>query len=71
MAMAQRKAKPAEEQRSPLFKGHRKLAIYLKDDQVKDLLAEAQRRAQERGAIRTDLSEVIRDIVDAWRAKKR
>ena len=72
--MAQRKTRAvaeeqAEQERSPLFKGHRKVSIYLKDAQAEALVAEARRRSDERGAMRSDVSEVVREAVDLWMAK--
>lgn len=48
---------------------HRKCFVYVTDAQAEALVAEARRRADERGAIRSDVSEVVREAVDAWMAK--
>jgi hypothetical protein len=68
--MAQRKAQAGGgAERAPQYRGHRKVVVSLKDSQAVALVAEARRRADERGAIRADVSEIIRELVDAWIAK--
>jgi hypothetical protein len=65
--MAQRKTQASGgPERAPQFKGHRKVVVSLKDSQAVALVAEARRRADERGAIRADVSEIVRELVDAW-----
>jgi hypothetical protein len=54
--------------RSPLFKGHKKVVIYFEAPKLASLVTEARRRADAKGAVRADVSEVVRDAVVAWLA---
>ena len=48
-----------------------KATFSLEPEQLAALLAEAQRRAQERGAMRSDTSEVVRELMAAWMKGRR
>ncbi len=43
-----------------------RMVIYVRPEQLGAVVAEAQRRAQERGVVRADSSAVVREALDAW-----
>ena len=51
--------------------GLARFVTYLEPRQLAELAAEARRRADERGAVRADVSSVIREAVDGWISKRR
>jgi hypothetical protein len=53
-------------ERAPQFRGHSKLTVYVTGAQVASLVGEARRRADAKGAVRADVSEVLREVLDAW-----
>ncbi len=57
--------------RSPLFKGYKSFLARLEPRHLDALRAEAMRRATERGTMRPDASELIREAIDAWLLSKR
>jgi hypothetical protein len=54
---------------SPLFKGHERITIFFQPAQAAALRSEALRRATEAGVTRPDMSQIVRELVDAWIAK--
>lgn len=46
--------------------GFLKVTLSLRPEQLTALVGAARRRADERGAIRADASEVAREAIDAW-----
>lgn len=50
--------------------GRKMISVRLDPAQIKALHKEALRRARERGLVRADVSELIREAVDAWLAKQ-
>jgi hypothetical protein len=54
---------------SPLYRGHEKIAVFFRSEQAAALRAEALRRAAAAGVTRADVSEIVREAVDAWLAK--
>jgi hypothetical protein len=51
--------------------GHVKALFAITPEQHETLKAEAMRRAQARGTLRPDASELVREALDAWIAKRR
>jgi hypothetical protein len=60
----------AEAAPNPRRKGLEKVMYRLDPKQIQALRAEAFRRALERGSGKPDASEVLREIIDVWVAKK-
>lgn len=61
------KASPKLGKRSGLLKA----TFSLKPKQLAAVVTEAQRRAQVAGRIRADASEVVREALDAWIARRK
>lgn len=50
--------------------GFVKATFSLEPEQLAGVVAEASRRATERGAMRSDASEVVREAIDEWRKRR-
>ncbi len=67
MAVAKRQGKGAKMQRQPEMQVS---TVRLSVEQWDALRREAMRRALEKGSAKPDTSEVVREAVDVWRAKR-
>jgi hypothetical protein len=47
-----------------------RMVVYVRPEQLGAVVAEAQRRSQEKGVVRADSSAVVREALDAWIAKR-
>lgn len=56
---------------NPRKKGLKPVLVRLEPTQITALKAEAMRRAAERGTIKPDASEIVREALAAWMARKR
>lgn len=69
-AMA-RKATEQEKPKNPRAKGLKPVVVRLEPAQIAALKAEALRRANERGSMKPDASELVREALAAWLVRKR
>jgi hypothetical protein len=53
----------------PPKKGLKLAGFRLRPDQIAALRREAHKRAQERGSLKPDASELVREALDAWLGK--
>jgi hypothetical protein len=51
---------------SPLYRGFTKATFSLRPEQLEALRAAARQRADRAGLFRPDVSEVVREALDAW-----
>jgi hypothetical protein len=75
MTVAMRKSTLRQTTKTPAMgpgrrRGHVKALVRLRPDQLKELRAEALKRAVASGAVRVDVSEVLREAVDAWLTRR-
>ncbi len=68
-AMAAKRGAP-EKPRNPRAKGLKPVVVRLEPAQVAALKAEALRRAKERGSMKPDASELVREALAAWLRKR-
>jgi hypothetical protein len=71
VAVKKVQASAPERKRRSDFKGLRPVLFRLEERQDKALTSEALRRAASIGTARPDKSAVLREIIDAWLARKR
>ncbi|HYG70113.1 MAG TPA: hypothetical protein VD838_20730 [Anaeromyxobacteraceae bacterium] len=72
MAAAARKAKPATPTRKVGPRsGLTRATFSIELEQLAALQAEAMKRAQERGSLKPDASEVVREAIASWMARRR
>ncbi len=71
--MPPRKGKPLvrKEPKVGPRSGHLKVLFAITPEQHEALKTEAMRRAQARGTLRPDASELVREALDLWVAKRR
>ncbi len=60
-----------EKPRNPRAKGLKPVVVRLEPTQIAALKREALRRANERGSMKPDASELVRAALDAWLARRR
>lgn len=56
---------------NPRKKGLKAATYRMEPGQIDALQREALKRAQERGSFKADASEIVREAVDAWIAKRK
>lgn len=59
-----------EKPKNPRAKGLQPVGVRLEPAQIEALQAEALRRAKERGSMKPDASEIVREALAAWFKKK-
>lgn len=67
--MVKKTAMPVAETRNPRAKGLKPVVVRLDPAQIVELKREAMRRALERGSLKPDQSEIVREAVSAWLKK--
>ena len=75
MTVAKKKRAGRQTNEPPAFgpgrkRGHVKALVRLRPDQLKGLRVEATKRTLAIGARRVDVSEVLREAVDAWLSRR-
>lgn len=65
-SMATKKTPPAAKATNPRAKGLKPVVVRLDQALIASLKAEALRRANERGSLQPDASEIVREALSGW-----